>query len=408
MGKLEGARRKGSISLGVDRFLERPRAFLGPASLPKRVGLLTHDGAWTGPVGPATELTRVALLRSGLPLAHLFSPEHGITASAPDGEAVPHGTDIQTGLPVSSLYGSQLRPTSNTLENLDLVLVDLQDVGVRFYTYLWTLSHLLEACAEAGVPVLILDRPNPLGGKPVWVEGPMPDSGFPSHFLARWHIPVRHSLTLGEMARLLVAEMKLDVSLGVVRVDGWERGQLLTETGLAFHPPSPGLPSSESVLLYPGLALLEATNVLEGRGTDRAFQWFGAPWMEGEKMTDELNRAGAPGIRAHPRALVVPQQAAPCPGVLLEISDARELRPVALGLQLLSLLFTLWPEKAAWTPYPTAVHGRGKGHLHRLLVSKEIVGALEHCPHDVNQAAIAYWTEAPKWWGRVEEYLLYE
>jgi uncharacterized protein YbbC (DUF1343 family) len=341
-------------------------------------------------------------------LVQLFSPEHGITASAPDGQAVPNGTDDRTGLPVSSLYGSNLRPAPEILEGLDLVLVDLQDVGARFYTYLWTLSHLMEACAEAQVSVLVLDRPNPIGGKACWVEGPMPDAGSSTHFLARWPIPVRHSLTLGELARLLVAEMKLDLELGVVPVGGWRRGQLLTETGLPFHPSSPGLPSPESVFLYPGLALLEATNVMEGRGTSRAFQWFGAPWIEGEKMAAEMNRAGAPGVRAHAQALALPHQGSTCPGVFLQITDAKDLRPVALGIHILSLLFTLWPKEAAWAPYPTAANPEGKGHLHRLLVSQELVNALEHRPHEVSPSAIASWTRAPEWWGRAEKHLLYE
>ena len=315
---------RGSVILGIDRFLQRPRDFLGGIPSPRRIGLLTHDGAWTGPAGPVEETpSRVALQRSGLPLVQLFSPEHGITASAPDGEAVPHGTDNRTGLPVSSLYGSDLRPAPEVLEGLDLVLVDLQDVGARFYTYFWTLSHLMEACAEAAVPVLILDRPNPLGGEACWVEGPMPDPGFPPHFLARWPIPIRHSLTLGEMARLLTAEKKLDLELGVVPAVGWRRELLLTRTALPFHPPSPGLPSPESVLLYPGLALLEATNIWEGRGTPRAFQWFGAPWMDGVRMASEMNRAGFPGVRAHSQALVGPHRGNPCPGVVLEVTDAR-------------------------------------------------------------------------------------
>lgn len=397
------------IQLGVDRLLQEPGTFLPSLPTPRRIGLLTHDGAWTGPAGPVEEtLSRVGLLRSGLPVVRLFSPEHGITASAPDGIAVPHGTDERTGLPVSSLYGPGVRPDPEILKDLDLVLVDLQDVGARFYTYIWTLSHLMEACAAAGIPLLILDHPNPMGGKSSWVEGPLPDPGFFPHFLARWAIPVRHSLTLGEMARLLASEMRLDLELGVVPVEGWRRGQILTETGLPFHPPSPGLPSAESVLLYPGLALLEATNILEGRGTPRAFQWFGAPWMDGEKMASALNQSGIPGVRAHAHELVVPDQGRPSPGVLFEIIDSKELRPVALGLRLLSLLFSLWPEEAAWTPYPTAVHERGEGHLDRLLVSREIVDFLENHPQEVDSAAISTWTRAPGWWGRAEEHLLYE
>jgi uncharacterized protein YbbC (DUF1343 family) len=338
-----------------------------------------------------------------VPLAHLFSPEHGLTVTTPDGVPVPHGTDPETGLPVTSLYGDDLRPDPSALHQLDLMLVDLQDVGARFYTYLWTVSYLMEGCAEAGVPLWVLDRPNPLGGREEWVEGPLPEQGSPATFLGRWPIPVRHSLTLGEMTRLLRAEMELDLELHVITMEGWRREMLWRDTGLDFHGPSPGIPTPESALLYPGLALLEATNVDEGRGTDLAFRWMGAPWMDAKRMADALNRIGPDGVRARPQVLDGLR-----PGVLLDITAPRAVRPAALGLRLLSLLLILCPNRFSWTPYPTAVNPGGSGHLLRLLGRSEVVETLERVPESIDSDTLERWTRAPEWWTRAGPHLLYE
>ncbi len=416
-----------AVTLGIDRLVKDAG---GWGAEGRRIGLLSNDGS-----GPGTDSHapgRVALLEAGIPLTHLFSPEHGLSASAPDGAAVPHGTDSLTGLPVTSLYGPQLRPEPGLLSDLDSVLVDLQDVGARFYTYLWTLTHLMEACSEAGIPLVILDRPNPLGGLREWVEGPLPDaeSGIKLHikarpkpqpklqaksqtnFLGRWPIPIRHSLTLGEMGLLLQAEMQLKLDLQVVPLDGWRRDMLWRDTGLPFRPPSPGIPSPESALLYPGLAFLEATNVLEGRGTAFSFRWVGAPWMveEGgaQALADSLNRSGGSGIRARPHHLDLPEKGESCPGVLLDITDPGEVRPVALGLRLLSVLCTLWPTRFSWTPYPATVNPSGSGHLLRLLARSELVETLERAPESLDESTLESWTAAPGWWNRARPHLLYE
>jgi uncharacterized protein YbbC (DUF1343 family) len=404
------------VKLGVDRFLENPDAYLGgldPGSrnaTEVRLGLLTNDGARVG-VKPGdlqdAASTRVAFRSAGIPLTHLFSPEHGLSASAPDGVYVPNDCGEKTGLPVTSLYGPDLRPHASLLEDMDMVLVDIQDVGTRFYTYLWTLTHLMEACAEVGVPMMILDRPNPLGGSAGWVEGPMPDRRFTSTLVGRWPIPVRHSLTLGEMALLLNAEMNLNLELRVASMDGWRRNMLWKDTGLPFHPPSPGIPSPESALLYPGLALLEATNVLEGRSTELAFRWLGAPWMDAEKMADALNRFEPGGVLASPHDQALPDREGSCPGILLEITEPENVRPVALGLRLLSVLLTLWPNRFSWAPYPTAVNPSGSGHLLRLLAMSEAVETLERIPENVDERTIEGWTEAPGWWTRAIPHLLY-
>ena len=359
-----------TVRLGIDRVLKAPERFselvslpgirIGPHAQPAKVGLVTSDGARPGVPGVGS--ARQGLLRAGIPLRALFSPEHGISGKTPDGAPVADGLDAETGLPVVSLYGPRLAPTAPELEGLDLLLFDLQDVGVRFYTFLWTLVHLMESCGEAGVPLRILDRPNPLGGDPTQVEGPIMEADIDASFLGRWPIPIRHSLTLGEMALLLRAEMELAVELDIVTMDGWRRSMTWPDTGLPYHPPSPGLPEFSSILLYPGLAFLEATNVHEGRGTKLAFQWFGAPWMDGAMGAKALNEAGIPGVRAHPHPLS-------CPGVRLEVTDPSSLRPVALGLRVLKLLSSLWPRDFQWGPYPTAANPSGEAHLTRLLGS---------------------------------------
>ena len=424
-----GSDRAGSprVWLGCEALVDAPEVW---GRFGSRIGLLTNDGARVGSVdanpGPPS---RVAFMEAGLPITRLFEPEHGILASAPDGVPVHGEGDPATGLPVTSLYGSRLQPDREILEKLDLVLVDLPDVGARFYTFLWTLTLLMEACSGTGVPMVVLDRPNPVGGLEAWVEGPLPDSDAPPTFLGRWPIPIRHSLTLGEMALLIRGEMDLKLELDVIPMEGWGRAMRWRDTGLPFHPPSPGIPSPESALLYPGLALLEATNVSEGRGTDMAFRWLGAPWMEEgvgtTGLAEAINRSEPGGVRAHPRELTVPgvgvapeigvapemgkasEMSEVCPGIAFEVTDPSEVRPVALGLQVLSLLPTLWPGRFSWTPYPTAVNPSGTGHLLRLLARRGLVETLEKGHEVLDRDTAKEWTKAPGWWARAAPYLIY-
>jgi uncharacterized protein YbbC (DUF1343 family) len=318
---------------------------------------------------------------------------------------VADGADYATGITVTSLYGPRLAPPAQALAELDLLLFDLQDVGARFYTFLWTLSHVMETCAASGTPLWVLDRPNPLGGLREHVEGPLPEPAAPRSLLCRWPVPVRHSLTLGEMALLLKEEMGLALELEVVTMTGWRRSAFWTDTGLAFKPPSPGIPAFASVLLYPGLAFLEATNLFEGRGTERSFQWFGTPWMDSERAAGAVNAAGFPGVVGHPEA--VRQKGRSCPGVWLEVTDPAALRPVATGLRILALLRTLWPEELAWTAYPTAANPDGRDHLLQLYGSSRLIELLEAAPSQLTEAEAAGLTRASGWWERATPHLLY-
>ena len=389
------------VRFGIDGLLATPDPLRGP------LGLVTNDSA--RPARDPSTPGRLALLRAGFPLARLFTPEHGLGADVPDGAPVAHGTDPLTGLPVTSLYGESPRPTQETLAGLEAVLFDLPDVGARFYTYIWTLSHVMEACAEAAVPVLVLDRPNPLGGSLDAAEGPVLDADTFSSFLGRAPIPIRHSLTPGELARLWKQEWKLDLDLRIVPCLGWRRSMHWPDTGLAFVPTSPAMPSYESALLYPGLCLLEATNLSVGRGTQGPFQLVGAPWLEAEETTRTINDLDLPGIRAEPCAFtpaLPPYAGKPCRGLRLRIADPRALRPVAFGLHLLGVVIRAHQEEFCWANYPTAANPSGVGHFERLVGRAGIREVLEESPPDLEER-IAAWTSARGWQDRVKGVLLY-
>lgn len=399
------------VVLGVDRLVADVAHFL-PASL-RRVGYVTSDGAPLGGGASPRPPTRLALLEAGVPLVCLFSPEHGLQAGGSDGESQPDGQDHLTGLPVWSLYGPRFAPPTEILAGLDAVLFDLQDVGARFYTFLWTLTHVMQACARAGTPLWVLDRPNPSGGDPSWVEGPLPDRGAAPSFLCRWPVPVRHGLTLGEMALLFLREMELDLTLHVVKMTGWKRRTFWPETGISFHPPSPGIPCWEAALLYPGLALFEATNLSVGRGTPWAFQWIGAPWLDPVALLTLLKEPPLPGVEAIPLELPLPAPAtggaagAPCPGIRFEVSEPASVRPVAMGLRLLSLLASRFRSRFEWRPYPTAANPTGEDHQYLLLLRRSLVRTLELQPSRLTPAEIRKAVRAPGWWGRAAPILLY-
>ncbi|MFL5241387.1 MAG: exo-beta-N-acetylmuramidase NamZ domain-containing protein [Gemmataceae bacterium] len=305
----------------------------------KHVGLVTnHTGL------DQQGRTTIGLLpkADGVDLVALFSPEHGIRGAADD--KVSDGKDERTGLPIYSLYGARRKPTALTLKGIDTLLFDVQDAGCRFYTYISTLGLVMEAAADNKIQLIVLDRPNPLGG--IAVEGPILDAGRES-FVGYHALPVRHGLTVGELARLFNAEKKLSCDLEVVCMQGWRRSDLFDQTGRRWINPSPNLRSLTAALLYPGVGLLETTNVSVGRGTDRPFEWIGAPWLDGQKLADLLMKQGVPGFRCVPMQLTPASsvfKGKACDGINLIVSDWKQFHSLDVGLALASSLYRLYPD----------------------------------------------------------------
>ena len=268
----------------------------------KRVGLVTnHTGIYWRAVGQEAGASRevgstIDALHEAreVELVALFSPEHGIRGEAEAGARVEGGVDEQTGIPIHSLYGRTLRPTPEMLEGVEVLLFDMQDIGARYYTYVSTMAYAMEAAEEHGIPFVVLDRPNPIRGDAV--HGNVLDPEY-STFVGLYPVPMRHGMTVGELARLYVGEFGIDVELHVVPMDGWRRDMTFPDTGLPWVAPSPNMPTLESALAYPGTCLFEGTPLSVGRGTDRAFQWVGAPWLDGPGLAESLNAHGLQGVR---------------------------------------------------------------------------------------------------------------
>ena len=392
----------GRLLFGVDQLLVTPGLLRGS------IGLVTNDAARTAL--DARVRSRVALRDAGFNVVRLFSPEHGLGADAADGALVRDGFDPLTGLPVISLYGDKLRPPRASLADLDAVVFDIPDIGARFYTYIWTLSHVLEACAEAGLPLVVLDRPNPLGGDLAAAEGPILDVARYGSFVGRAAIPIRHSLTTGELAGLWNAEWRLGAKLQVVPCSGWTRAMHWPDTGLPFVQTSPAITSYAATLTYPGVCLFEATSLSVGRGTPFSFQAVGAPWLDAMRVAQAFNRFQLPGVWAEAVTMIPslpPHANVPCAAVQLRVTEPRAFRPVSAGLHLLAAVMARHPRDFCWTAYPTAANPGGEGHFERLVGQAGIRETLEgNLPSLAGR--IAAWTAAPGWRERVLAGLLYD
>ncbi len=311
-----------------------------------RVGLVCNPTAVDRRLRHAADLLRAA---PGVRLVRLFGPEHGVRGDAQYMAAVADERDRRTGLPVHSLYGraaESLRPAPAQLEGLDALAFDVQDVGTRFYTYQATMLLCMEAAAAAGLRFVVLDRPNPLGG--LRVEGPRLRPGFES-FCGLHDLPIRHGMTVGELALLFRAERRLDLDLEVVPCRGWRRGMGLG--GLPWVFPSPNMPTPETALVYPGMCLLEGTNLSEGRGTTRPFHLLGAPWLDADALAADLSRARLPGVRFRPASFVPAwdkHAGERCHGVELLVHDPERFRPVRTGIACLALARAQDPARFAW------------------------------------------------------------
>lgn len=392
-----------SVRFGADRLAADP-SLLGGAA---RVGLVTNDAARLA--SDAGRHARVALIAAGIPVVRLFGPEHGLAATVDDGAAVADGTDPLTCLPVVSLYGERMHPDAESLIDLDAVLFDVPDVGARFYTYTWTLYHLLSACAHAGTRVVVLDRPNPLGGDLASAAGPVLDLACRS-FIGDDAIPIRHQLTLGELARHWQREQFPKGHLDVIACDGWTRTMRWPDTLLPWVPTSPAMPSFESVQLYAGTCLFEATNLSVGRGTDVPFQQIGAPWLDTGAVLADLARRVPKGVEFSETTFVPaigPYAGESCRGIRITVTWAGALRPVALGLLLMAAVAGTHRLRFQWARYPTAANPSGEGHFERLVGRRDIRRHFDRAPQDIDAEQVRAWTEVGDWVERVEPVLVY-
>jgi uncharacterized protein YbbC (DUF1343 family)/CubicO group peptidase (beta-lactamase class C family) len=339
-----------------------------------RVGLVTNH---TGRDRAGRQTIDALYAASNVRLSALFSPEHGIRGLAD--EKVSDSMDEKTGLPVYSLYGETRRPKPEQLKDLDALVFDIQDVGARFYTYISTLGYVMEEAARAGLPVYVLDRPNPIGG--LDVEGPVADPDKLS-FISYHTIPVRHGMTVGELARLFNEERKINCDLRVVKMENWRRGMWLDATNLTWVNPSPNMRSLTEAALYPGIGLLETTNLSVGRGTDTPFEVIGAPWLDGPRLASFLNNRKIAGVRFvpvrfTPKSSVFKNEE--CGGVNIIVTDRARFRSVLAGLEIAVALRKFYP--AEWKVDDYA----------RLLVNAETLAAVKRA--DEPEAIARLWTE---------------
>ncbi|MDY3558011.1 DUF1343 domain-containing protein [Gemmata sp. JC673] len=312
----------------------------------RRVGLVCHPASVDARLRHAAELLAGA---PGVELRALFGPEHGFHGTAQDLIGVGHAD--AGALRVHSLYGStfaSLKPTADQLRGLDVLVIDLQDIGARYYTFQATMLYCLEACAESGVAVVVLDRPNPLGG--LAVEGPALRAGFES-FVGPHNIATRHGLTMGELALFYQKHRAPNVRLEVIPCEGWARGSEFERTGLPWVLPSPNMPTPDTATVYPGLCLIEGTNLSEGRGTTRPFELVGAPWLDGAELARRLEAERLPGVRFRPawfRPTFQKFAGLDCGGVQLHVTDRANFLPVRTGLAVLAEMRALSGTRFAW------------------------------------------------------------
>ncbi len=356
----------------------------------RRVGLLTNHSGRARDGRSTIDLLHEA---KDVTLVALFSPEHGIRdqVDAP----VPSGRDEQTGLPIYSLYGQGQRPTPEMLKGIDTLVVDLQDVGARFYTYKTTMAYAMEAAARQGVKVVVLDRPNPIGG--FRIEGPIVDADQLDDFVNYFPMPIRHGLTMGEMARLFNGENKIGADLTVVPMRGWQRDLWYDQTGLAWVNPSPNMRNMNEAALYPGLGAIEWTNLSVGRGTDTPFEQVGAPWIDGVALAGALNARHLAGVRFYP-VWFTPASSTyageRCHGVFILVTDRDALRPARVGLEIASALARLY---GAHYELDKALSQLG---------SRETIARIR-AGDDPAAIAAGWAADEARWRSRIGKYLLY-
>jgi uncharacterized protein YbbC (DUF1343 family) len=331
------------IALGSDRLFDEG-LLRG-----RTVGLVCNPASVDGRFRHVTERADAG----GVTIGAIFGPQHGYRSDLQENMIEsPHEEDRRRRVPVFSLYSETREPTAEMLRGLEALVIDLQDVGTRIYTYIYTMANCLTAAKRHGLPVVVCDRPNPIGGAAV--EGPMLHQGFES-FVGQYPIPMRHGMTIGELARLFNEHFGIGAKLEVVAMAGWSRHQYFDETALPWILPSPNIPTLDSAIVYPGTVLFEGTNLSEGRGTTKPFELVGAPWVDADRAAADLNAAALDGVYFRPvrfEPTFHKHAQTSCGGCQIHITDRQRLRPVAVGVTVLDLFRRHGPDRFAWREPP--------------------------------------------------------
>lgn len=363
----------------------------------KRIGLLTNP---TGIDAQFTPTIEICSKLEGVNLVALYAIEHGIRGEKQAGLTFEDEIDRKLHVPVYSLYGKRRKPSSEMLASIDAVVFDIQDVGVRFYTYLTSLVYMMQACAEYNKPVIVLDRPNPLGRK---VEGGLLQEGFAST-VGVCRMPYRTGLTIGEFARYANDELKIGSKLHIVPLAGWNPMMEYPQTGLPWLPPSPNLPTIDAVRMYAGMCLFEGTNLSEGRGTTKPFELIGAPWLDSEAVCDRMNELKLPGLYFHPypfTPMFSKHEGQICQGVHILVTDPNECEAVTAALHLLHHIIQLHPMEFAWRERPG-----GKPFVD-LLSGGELVRTRLHSRAGLTEVLESYKKDRAAWLSMSDPFLLY-
>lgn len=319
----------------------------------RRTGALLHGASVTSALRPTLSVLEEMDATGQIKLAALFGPQHGFETTTQDNMIEWRGyRHPRLGIPVHSLYGEHREPTDEMLGGLEVLLIDLVDVGARYYTFIWTMLLCLQAAARRGLTVVVADRPNPING--VDLEG-RPQQEDHLSFVGLHPLPVRHGRTIGELAELFRAERVPGVDLVVLPLENWHRAHYIDETGLPWVMPSPNMPTPDTAVVYPGMCLLEGTNLSEGRGTTRPFELFGAPWIDGEKLSGALQGRGLPGVCFREAAFEPGFQKYAgqiCRGAQMHVTERRIFRPLRTGLEILQTIRDMYPQDFAWKQPP--------------------------------------------------------
>lgn len=333
--------RRQPMKLGLEVFLE---AHTHPY-MDARVGLLTN---LTGVNHNLENTIDLFYQHPDIQLTALFGPEHGLRGEVQEGKLIESSVDLDTGIPIFSLYHEDKKPNEEMLANVDVVFCDLQDIGTRYYTFIYTLANMMKQCGKEGKKVVVLDRPNPING--VAVEGNLVQKHFRS-FVGQFPIPIRHGMTMGELALLFNNEFAIDCELEIMKMEGWERKVYFDQTDLFWISPTPNTTTIDMCMLYPGTCLIEGTNLSEGRGTTKPFEVIGAPFVNGKALAAELNSRNIGGVRFRPtvfKPMYQKYQGEVCEGVQIHIANRDQLNSFHLGIQLLESLYKLYPDDIEW------------------------------------------------------------